>query len=174
MRERSRFLIIPPLPIARVSALRRIGGILRIMKWGLIASAMILWVSAGCSESRVTDASLVQDAAATVQMSGLPPIPPETTVTSACANACEHLQACGADYGLGDCISACSSSFDTEVLGCEEITLQALVCIPQTQCPDESGPTEPDETPCQDALNLAFVHCMSAGTPDRPNGSPFG
>ena len=145
------------------------------MNWGWTILVLAFIQITGCFDARHTDESLVLDSSVRDDANELPPIPPGTRLIDGCEHACQHLQMCESDSSVESCVSSCTSTFDTEILGCEEITLQALVCIPELACPGEAS-SAPDttQTPCQDALNLAFVHCMSAHMPGHSgNGDPF-
>ena len=145
------------------------------MKWGWTFLVFALAQMTGCFDARHADESLVQDSSVQSAESRLPPIPPGTRLIDGCEHACQHLQMCDTEGSVEGCVSSCTSSFDTEILGCEDITLQALVCIPELACPGEtSSAPDAEQAPCQDALNLAFVHCMGTNAPGNSGGGdPF-
>jgi len=130
----------------------------------LIMSAMV-----GCYESRPFDPSLAADGGAPPVLVGVPTIPPGLDLDAGCEQACQRIALCIGSPEIDECTQECVAQYTIDEIGCEEIVLQALVCIAEIDCeegPDLAGP-------CGDAINLAALQCSNTSTPEGGGPGPF-
>ena len=133
-----------------------------------LGMALLLSATVGCYESRPFDSGLVLDGGEPPPSTGLPTIPAGLDLDRGCESACQRIAACIGSPEIDECTQECAGQYTVEEIGCEDIVLQALVCIAEIDCeegPDLAGP-------CGDAINLAALQCSSE-TPDGSGRGPF-